>query len=125
MNQDSPEPRVTMDQLQSRLTRLQEQRNRRLNTPKSKNIDELFLTATGIADISHSWKWHKMTPSQARNKLDKYVTLRGEIAHRGTASRSCKKQQVEDYFAFVKRLASKTGGRVNTMVRKATGKPLW
>jgi len=111
--------------LQARLARLQKNRNRRLNTPKFANIDELFLTAIGITEISKSWRWTNMTASQARTKLDKYVTLRGEIAHRGTASRSCSKQQVDDYFAFIKRVVGKTGGRVNTHVKKATGKPLW
>lgn len=66
-----------------------------------------------------------MTVTQARNKLDKYVTLRGEIAHRGSALRSCTKAQVEDYFSFIKRVVAKTGGRVNTRVKNATGKALW
>lgn len=111
--------------LRDRLARLQDERNRRLNTPRAENIDALFLTAVGIAEVSKSWKWHRMTIAQARNKLDRYVTLRGEIAHRGTALRSCTKSQVEDYFSFIKRVVAKTGGRVNSQVRRTTGKPLW
>ena len=66
-----------------------------------------------------------MTSAKARDKLDKFVTLRGEIAHRGKASRSCTKAEVDDYFSFITRLASQTGGRINTQVKNATGKELW
>jgi len=112
--------------LQVRLQRLQDQRNRRLNTPKTQNIDELFLYALGIPHISSSWKWaRKMTVTRAREKLDKYVNLRGEIAHRGTAGQAVTKVQVEDYFNFIKQLAAKTGAAVNLHVKKITGRPLW
>ena len=112
--------------LSSRLSKLQEQRNRKLNTPKSKNIDQLFLSAIGIPKISDSWKWAtKMTVKRARDKLDKYVSLRGSIAHRGQHSKSVKKAEVEDYFSFIKQLAAKTGGEVNSHVKSTTGKPLW
>lgn len=111
--------------LRARLQRLQEQRNRRVNTPKAANIDELFLSAVGIPNVSQAWTWHRMSAEAARSKLDKYVSLRGEIAHRGGASRSCTKAQAEDYFNFIKRVVSKTGGRVNTRIRQKTGKALW
>lgn len=66
-----------------------------------------------------------MTISRAREKLDKFVTLRGAIAHRGRSLKSVTKAEVQDYFEFVKRLASKTGGRVNRHVANLTGKPMW
>ena len=66
-----------------------------------------------------------MTVRRARAKLDKYVTLRGAIAHRGTAAASVTKFQVTDYFDFIKRLAAKTGGAVNSHVASVTGMRLW
>ena len=100
--------------LKTRLDNLRDQRNRKLNTPRTQNIDDLFLQALVLSSISSSWKWSKkMTIDRARNKLDKYVTLRGEIAHRGIAANG------------IKRLVSKTGGAVNSHVKKVTGKPLW
>lgn len=112
--------------LQDRLQRFQDQRNKRLNTPKTQNIDKLFLYALGMPHVSSSWTWaKKMTVARAREKLDKYVTLRGEIAHRGKAAQSVTKAQADDYFNFIKTLASKTGGAVNSHVRKLTGRPLW
>jgi len=113
--------------VRSRLATLTEERNRKLNTPKWENIDELFLSVIGLNDVSGAWFWKKMSPQQARKKLDKYVSLRGAIAHRGAAASSCKKTHVKDYFDHVKRLVSKTGPRwrVNSFVKTTTGKPLW
>lgn len=112
--------------LGDRLEALREARGRKLNTPKTANIDALFLLAVGINKISDSWRWaRKMSAKRASEKLDKFVELRGAIAHRGQHSDSVKKAQVEDYFEFVKSLAAKTGGSVNYHVKTITGKPLW
>lgn len=112
--------------LTDRLERLREQRNRQLNTPKAEKIDELFFASLGVKRISDSWFWlSKMKPDRARAKLDRFVTLRGAIAHRGAAASSVTKSQVEDYFEFVKKLVSKTGGHVNAYVKKVSGSSLW
>lgn len=114
------------DVLKNRLERLRKDRNRRLNTPKSTNIDDLFSKALGISKISQTWKWAtKMNAARARKKLDRYVELRGAIAHRGDASKSVTKADVTDYYDFIKKLAGKTGGKVNTYVMNLTGKSLW
>jgi hypothetical protein len=111
--------------LNDRLERLREERNRRLNTPKSSNIDALFLDAIGIPKMSSSWKWKKMSSAQATAKLDKYVSLRGAIAHRGKHSESVKKSEVEDFLGFTKKLAALTGGLVNKHVKAISGTSLW
>jgi hypothetical protein len=112
--------------LGDRLEKLREKRNWDFNTPKAEQIEKLFLQAVGIEHISSSWKWpKKMTVSRAADKLDKYVALRGAIAHRGKGSATVKKAQVEDYFEFIKKLAAKTGGAVNSHVKAITGRPLW
>lgn len=107
--------------LSSRLDDLREERNRKLNTPKTAQIDELFLKALGAPKVSASWKWNNMSTAQASRKLDKYVELRGAIAHRGVAGASVRKQAVDDYYGHVGLLVSKTGGRVNSVIKKATG----
>src|SRR5258708_28500967 len=109
----------------ARLAAITADRNRRLNTPKTAQIDELFDSAIGLSSISESWKWRKMSSIQSRQKLDNYVALRGSIAHRGTGDTAVQKWQVEDYFGHVKRLASKTGGRVKSQVPSLTGLDLW
>lgn len=108
----------------ARLATLISERNRKLNTPKSDQIDELFTAAIGLSSVSRAWRWKKMSVAQARAKLDRFVELRGAIAHRGAAVSSVKKVQVTDYLAHVKRLVGKTGGRVNSHVKTACGKPL-
>jgi hypothetical protein len=111
--------------LRGRLDRLREQRNRQFNAPKSAGVDELFSKALGLDKVSDAWNWPRMSVAGARKKLDQLVDLRGAIAHRGRGSGHCYKSEVESYFTHVRRLVSKTGGRVNTFVRKATGKGLW
>ena len=112
--------------LTNRLATLQEERNRKLNTPKADNINELFVEALGISKISSSWRWQGMSPDQAVQKLDEYVTLRGDIAHRGKHSKSIRRSKVEDFLNFAKLLAEKTDGNVNTNVKQVTkGKALW
>ncbi len=113
------------DFLDARLESMTDERNRRLNTPKASQIDDLFLRALGIPKVSSSWSWPGMSADSARAKLDKYVELRGAIAHRGSAARSVKKAAVSDYYAHVKRLVGETGGRVGQMAKRATGKRLW
>jgi len=96
-----------------------------LNTPKAEQIDELFRSAIGIPKLSSYWRWDRMTIARAREKLDEFVTLRGAIAHRGQASQSVRKSQVEDSLKHIRRLVARTGGRVNLTVTKATGKRMW
>ncbi|MCX7168512.1 MAG: HEPN domain-containing protein [Rhodocyclales bacterium] len=112
--------------LRDRLKALQEVRNRKLNTPKHKNIDELFEVAIGLSNVSSKWVWaRKQTAVKAREKLDKFVELRGEIAHRGKAKTSVTKAQVVDYLDFIMHAAARTGGSVNAHVLSITGKKLF
>jgi len=113
------------DVLRNRLADLQQERNKRLNTPKTEQIDDLFDRALGIPKISSGWYWKNMPRERATKKLDDFVTLRGEVAHRGRAASTVRKADVTNYYSHVKILVGKTGGRVNTTVENATGKSLW
>jgi len=112
------------DLLTKRLDRLTEQRNRRLNTPMSSNIDDLFLNSIGLKQVSDVWHWKKMSSASARKKLDKFIQLRGDIAHRGVASKTCKKVQLTDYFKHIQSIVEKTSECVNGFAKEATGKNL-
>jgi HEPN superfamily RiboL-PSP-like protein len=113
------------EKIRIRLVALAEERNRKLNTPKSDSIDQLFADAIGLPAISDAWRWKRLASEAAKEKLDRYVSLRGAIAHRGKGSAACNKVQVEDYFDQVKHLVGKTGGKVNSFVRDVTGASLW
>jgi hypothetical protein len=109
-----------------RLADLQIQRNLNLNTPKSAQLDELFENAVGIERISGAWTLStKTSPIQARKKLDDFVTLRGNVAHRGVHGDGVKRKDVVDYFKLVRSLADKTGEKVNSHVEEITGKRLF
>lgn len=112
--------------LRTRLESMKEARDKKLNTPKHANIDDLFRSAIGLENATGGWNWSKkLTPQKARSKLDKYVALRGGIAHRGNAEMSVTKSMVEDYVDFVRRAAAKTGGAVNKHVKAITGTSLF
>ncbi len=112
--------------LSSHLEDLKKERDRRLNTPKTDQIDELFKAAVGIEKMSRHWYWpKKMKSDRAKEMLDDFVTLRGAIAHRGQHDTSVTKKNVTDYFEHIKLLVAKTGGEVNKHVLKVTKKALW
>jgi RiboL-PSP-HEPN len=107
--------------LRSRLADLQQERNKRLNTPKTEQIDELFVRAVGINNVSSRWYWNNMPAQRAKDKLDGYVSLRGEVAHRGRAARTVRKAEVVDYYSHVRILVGRTDNYINRMIRSSTG----
>src|SRR5205085_133520 len=88
--------------VRTRLSDLTAERNWNMNTPKAEKVDQLFADAIGLSSISNAWKWPSMAPDRARKKLDRFVALRGAIAHRGKSAATCRKAQVNDYFKHVK-----------------------
>jgi len=108
-----------------RLGDLRKKRNWDLMTPKSDNIDKLFQSVMGIERMSGNWSFSRLPAENVRKRLDDFVSLRGNIAHRGRHSKSVKKAEVEEYRKLITRLAARTGGVVNRTVRKATGKFMW
>ena len=111
--------------LRDRLGDIREARNRNFNTPKTSNVDDMFLSSIGVKKLSTHWRWERMGVAAASSKLDHFVELRGDIAHRGKHSQSVTKKQVEDYLNHVSRLAQETDRCVNGHVKQITGKPLW
>lgn len=111
--------------LKSRLDQLRDARNRKLNTPRSDDIDQLFHDALGLEGVSARWRWKRMPSTKARSRLDSYVSLRGAIAHRGQGTHRVRKYHVTDYRDIVRRIASKTGGAVSSHVRSVTGQRPW
>jgi hypothetical protein len=110
----------------SHMTHLADTRNKKLNTPKSRQIDELFKAAIGITSVSSDWKLTPRTgPDKARAKLDRFVALRGELAHRSKAQTPVKKADVIAFAELVHLLAGKSGGTVNRFVAKTVGKRMW
>ncbi|HEY4809492.1 MAG TPA: HEPN domain-containing protein [Solirubrobacteraceae bacterium] len=98
---------------------------RNLNTPKTANIRSLFRDAIGLRNVPSAWYWQKMSAVQAAEKLDSYVTLRGDIAHRSKAAATIKKSHASKFGEHVKRLVEKTDCYINYQLEKACGKSLF
>ena len=111
------------DYLESRLEAFELERNRGLNTPSAANIDRLFADAIGFPDVSKSWYWSGMSSEKARKKLDSYIVLRGDIAHRGVAT--VQRDLVEDFLKHVRYLVRRTDSRINDFVLAEAGTPLY
>ncbi|MEV7480410.1 HEPN domain-containing protein [Streptomyces halstedii] len=112
-------------ELRSRLQALQDERNTKLNTPKTWNISKLFADSIGIVDVEHSWYWKGMSAERAGLKLDTLVTLRGDIAHRGSSLAGVTKPIVESHYTHVQQLVVLTEAHIAQELLAATGQPLW
>jgi hypothetical protein len=66
-----------------------------------------------------------MNPDQAGEKLDRLVTLRGDIAHRSKAADRIKKSTAKDFMEHVGRLVKSTDNYVSKEIEKISGKPLF
>lgn len=91
------------------------------NTPKSSNINKLYLAVIGLTDLSNSWQWGGMTAQQSQSKLGSYIKIRGAIAHRTRTSESISRKKSEEYLGFVRILVNKTENRVQNYVKRLTG----
>lgn len=95
------------------------------NTPKTKNIDDLYDRLLDIQKLSSCWYWQKMSRQSASERLDKFVVLRGGIAHRVSAARAVTKKDVQDYRRFARQLAVKSANTVRTHLHGLMGTYLW
>jgi hypothetical protein len=111
-------------ELTKRTAALQDARNRRLNTPKTTQVVELFRDGIGLEDISKHWVWQDMKTVDVPGQLDTFVTLRGAIAHRGRVS-GVKREHVIEWLSFIRKLVTLTGAAVNVHVRDVTGHAMW
>ena len=96
-----------------------------LNTPKAKQVDELFEKTIGLKNLSSSWKWKGRTASQASKAIDDLVTLRGSIAHQVKTSSAVRKKHAKDGIHLISRVAAKTSNVVRVHVRARIGKYPW
>lgn len=95
------------------------------NTPKTKNIDDLYERLLDIEALSTSWYWQKMSRQSASERLDGFVVLRGGIAHRVSAARAVTKKDVQDYRRFARQLAVKSANAVRTHLHGLMGTYCW
>ena len=73
----------------------------RFNTPTSANIDQLFKSLIGIDDMSQLW-------SVGVGPIDKFVSVRGDIAHRGRQAAYVRRWTLENYRERIRAVAVDT-----------------
>jgi hypothetical protein len=96
-----------------------------LNTPKTGQVDELFLKTIGYTKISNKWGWPGSTAANTAKRLDALVTLRGSIAHRVKSSKSVTKKDVLNAIDLISRLAVKTNNEMHNHLNTLCGKAPW
>lgn len=96
----------------------------KLNTPKSKNINDLFDTALGLENIIECWRWQKMSQERAVELLDEYVSIRGDIAHMNAGLRPIKKTDVSAFVKHTDHLVRVTAVRIDGFVSGILGEGL-
>ncbi len=85
-----------------------------LNTPKSQKLTMLFKNCLGIPDVASFW-------TSPTADVDAFVTLRGEVAHRGTSSKYVRIGQLQDLEALTTRLGVDTDNKVAQYLKTAAG----
>jgi len=103
--------------LKSNLQHLQQELTAGLNTPKSAHLQGLYEKSLGIKDITDAWKCRGLTRDNARRKIDKFVTLRGSIAHRGGATSPVTKDHCNDFLKLVRGIVSRVDAHVKKHVQ--------
>lgn len=96
-----------------------------LNTPSAHNVDQLFAELVGLHDVSKCWQRFKMSPTDARDRLKRLISLRGDIAHRVAATRSVVKDDVTNAVDLVGTLAALTSNLVRSHVHGICTKYPW
>lgn len=97
----------------------------RLNTPRQTQVDALFADLIGLRGLSKQWKWRGTSNQSAIDRLERLVTLRGEISHRVTASRSVHRRYVESSTDLVQRLAAISSNAVREFLIGRVGSKPW
>lgn len=113
------------DVLHTRLSHLQKERNRRLNTPTSTNIDDFFKQALGIDEISSHWATTRASAKENASRLDAFIELRNAIAHRGLGNAVVSKAMIKNFNNHIQRLATLTESGVEQLVERSIGCHPW
>lgn len=97
----------------------------KLNTPKTAQVNDLFESMIGLSRVSSKWHWNGMSSVQSENKLDKFITIRGNIAHRTEHNATVYKNWITNYLGHVENLVMKTEAAVINHLNTITGSMPW
>ena len=91
------------------------------NSCKSQNVSKLFERAIGLEQLQTKWTWAKSDSLSVSSRLDAFISLRGELAHRGKADSPISKSQCKSFLTLVERLVESTEVAVSSHLIDLTG----
>jgi hypothetical protein len=91
------------------------------NAPKTANINNLFKGALDLEDMSSAWSHSGVTASIAGRRLDSFVTLRHDIAHRKRSAENVSKADLVANIHLLEGLSVLTCNRVREWLVDAQG----
>jgi hypothetical protein len=94
----------------------------RLHNPTAEKASELFRDFAGL-DVSKHWQWNGVDAETACKRLNDYLKLRGDVAHRARIVRDgpperhpVKREDLERAIRFIKMLVKSTDGALASAV---------
>ena len=90
----------------------------RLHNPTSEKVKKLFVEFLGV-DITEFWRWNNYSPKDARERLDKWLKMRGDAVHQVCQSfdpknaHLIKRDDLDKAVRFFTELVKVTDGRVD------------
>jgi hypothetical protein len=82
---------------------------RYFHTPNSRNIKKLFEPILD-RDVTLDWHWDNFDSKRAREKLNEYISLRGDVVHRSVTDKQnghpVKKDELQKCVRFLKSLTN-------------------
>lgn len=95
------------------------------NTPKTGQVNQLYEELLGIKKLSSKWYWKAMSVAKAESKLDAFIQVRGDIAHRLNPGKSVQKNLGTNYHEHVKKLVGCCEKEVHAHLLQLTEKVPW
>lgn len=86
----------------------------KLHNPTSERTLQLFGEYAAV-DLTEKWKWTGVAPADARERLNSYLRLRGDIVHRArkvaegsSPAHAISKEELKKAYGFLRRLVQET-----------------
>jgi len=95
------------------------------NTPKSRQVSELFSTMLDVPNITSCWTWQGMSSEEACKRLDDFITIRGNIAHRTKHDNTVYKSVGKNFLSHVVKLVENTDLAVYNHLCSMTASSPW
>lgn len=95
------------------------------HSPKSQSVNKLFFELLEMRNLSENWVSETMPSAQATKKLDHYMTIRGNIAHRINHENKIYKNDVKDFLGHIATLIEKSDTAISIHLQSLTGVSPW